>query len=100
MGSQLGKETTLAMRPEGDQTPEGCCSRANCWIITLCVCNWLATLVFPVIFQDIISGCSSSSWPSRPSARYPVSAAATRRTAAGARASPSKGWGWPSWSWP
>lgn len=46
------------MRPEGDQTPEGCCSRANCWIITLCVCNWLATLVFPVIFQDIISGCS------------------------------------------
>ena len=57
-GSQLGKETTLAMRPEGDQTPEGCCSRANCWIITLCVCNWLATLVFPVIFQDIISGCS------------------------------------------
>ena len=53
-----GKETTLAMRPEGDQTPEGCCSRANCWIITLCVCNWLATLVFPVIFQDIISGCS------------------------------------------
>ena len=58
MGSQLGKETTLAMRPEGDQTPEGCCSRANCWIITLCVCNWLATLVFPVIFQDIISGCS------------------------------------------
>ena len=58
MGSQLGKESTLAMRPEGDQTPAGCCSRANCWIITLCVCNWLATLVFPVIFQDIISGCS------------------------------------------
>ena len=46
------------MRPEGDQTPEGCCSRANCWIITLCVCNWLATLVFPVIFQDIISGAA------------------------------------------
>ena len=46
------------MRPEGDQTPEGCCSRANGWVITLCVCNWLATLVFPVIFQDIISGCS------------------------------------------
>ena len=46
------------MRPEGDQTPEGCCSRANGWVITLCVCNWLATLVFPVIFQDIISGCA------------------------------------------
>ena len=46
------------MRPAGDQTPEGCCSRANGWIITLCVCNWLATLVFPVIFQDIISGAS------------------------------------------
>ena len=46
------------MRPEGDQTPEGCCSRANGWLITLCVCNWLATLVFPVIFQDIISGAA------------------------------------------
>ena len=46
------------MRREGDQTPEGCCSRANGWLITLCVCNWLAFLVFPVIFQDIISGCA------------------------------------------
>ena len=53
----LGKDTTLAMRPAGDQTPEGCCSRANGWIITLCVCNWLATLAF-LIFQDIISACA------------------------------------------
>ena len=57
MGSQLGKETTLAMRPAGDQTREGCCSRANCWLITLCVFNWLATLAF-LIFQDIISGAA------------------------------------------
>ena len=53
----LGKDTTLAMRPAGDQTREGCCSRANCWLITLCVFNWLATLAF-LIFQDIISGAA------------------------------------------
>ena len=47
----------LAMRPAGDQTPEGCCSRANGWVITLCVFNWLATLAF-LIFQDIISGAA------------------------------------------
>ena len=47
----------LAMRPEGDQTREGCCTRANGWLITLCVCNWLATLAF-LIFQDIISACA------------------------------------------
>ena len=57
MGSQLGKDTTLAMRPEGDQTPEGCCSRANCWLITLCVCNWLATLFF-LFTLDLISGAA------------------------------------------
>ena len=49
--------TTLNMRPAGDQTPEGCCSRANGWLITLCVFNWLATLAF-LIFQDIISGAA------------------------------------------
>jgi len=45
------------MRPEGDQTPEGCCSRANGWLITLCVCNWLATLFF-LFTLDIISGAA------------------------------------------
>ena len=45
------------MRPEGDQTPEGCCSRANCWVITLCVCNWLATLFF-LITWDLLSGAA------------------------------------------
>ena len=45
------------MRPASDQTPEGCCSRANCWLITLCVCNWLATLFF-LFTLDLISGAA------------------------------------------